>query len=231
MNRVRGVWGIQMKGIRGALFSPWLIVAAIFILNFIGLQVAGTSTGVDEGYNGAIVTLYIYAFVYSIVMVNQTYPYAIGMSVRRADYFNGSLLFLVFTGAVSAVITVMLSTVEQWTSRWGGTIQFFTLPYINEGGVLRQFIVIFILMMVFNLSGFFFGSLHRCFKGKGVWMFFGGCAVVIGLLIYIPGGRESLLNIANWIGNHDAFTMGLISIPLAGVLALVSWALLQKAEV
>ncbi|MNP77725.1 hypothetical protein D3C76_1752070 [compost metagenome] len=62
-------------------------------------------------------------------------------------------------------------------------------------------------------------------------MFFGGCAVVFGLLIYIPGGRELLLDAANWIGDHDASTMAVITIPLLGILALVSWALLQKAEV
>ncbi|AIQ64235.1 hypothetical protein PSTEL_15230 [Paenibacillus stellifer] len=231
MNRIRGVWGLQMKGIRGALYNPWLIVAAIFVLNYLGIQVASASTSTDSTYSGSIATLYIYAFVFSIVLVSQTFPYAISMSVRRADYFNGTLLFLGFTSVVTTVIILILGALERWTSHWGGTIQFFNLPYINVGGIFRQFFVIFVLMLLFNLCGFFIGSLYRRFKGIGVWMFFGGCAVVFGLLIYIPGGRELLLDAANWIGDHDASTMAVITIPLLGILALVSWALLQKAEV
>ncbi|MFK4996826.1 hypothetical protein ACI2OX_02705 [Bacillus sp. N9] len=38
-------------------------------------------------YTGGVTSIFIYIFVLGILVVIQTFPFALGMSIRRKDYF------------------------------------------------------------------------------------------------------------------------------------------------
>lgn len=122
MNRTISVMKMHWRDKWVWIYVPWFILLLSFAVNLI----IGISMGGEENINtGGVSSIFIYMFVCSMVIQGQTFPFALGMNVRRTDFFMGTSVMGLLVSAASAVILFFLSVVEKLTDDWGGAFALF----------------------------------------------------------------------------------------------------------
>ncbi|WP_219837347.1 hypothetical protein [Paenibacillus sp. R14(2021)] len=230
MSTVKGIVKMHVRDKWTWFYVPWIILLSSFIIN---LFIAGVIPIDDEEIiTGGLSSIFIYTIVNGIVSVHQTFPFALGLSVRRRDYFAGSMLMCVLSGACVSVVLTFLSYIEHRViDGWGVRLYFFHLPYISDGSVLQQFIVCFSLMVFMYLLGFTVSCLFRRFGKTGLYT-----GAIIGLLLGTVLGYAS--NYYGWWGGifdffrgYSAFDIALFLFPLELLLVCFSYLLLRRCTV
>lgn len=202
MNGIPGVLRIYTKQKLSWIYLPWAITAFSFLTNyFISLMVNG-----DSFYAGGLATIFIYVFVGALVSVLQLFPFALGFSIRRTDFFAGSVLMLVSYSIFTSIILLVLAEVERSTGSWGNRVSFFKLPYLNDGTLLEQFMIYFIVLVSF------------AFIGMG-----------IGVFYLRHRGIKTFVMLAAYF--NTAFELSLWFIPITLILALFSYRSIRKSSV
>lgn len=227
MNRIMPVMKLHMRDKLSWIYVPWMILGFSFLVNII------TSFFVTaQIYTGGIATIYVYMFVTGIVVLVQTFPFALGLSVRRKDYYIGTYLHFLVISLFNAIILLLLSLIEgELIVGWGTDLYFFHLPYLNDGSIVEQFLVYFLFMIHLLTGGLIFSSMFRRFGKFGLVTF---CIVIL-----VTSTITSLLitrnqwwdNIWIWLVNQTAFELALWTIPLTLIYTLANYLMIRKAIV
>lgn len=229
MNGITGVIAMHRKNTLAWFLSPWCIVLTSFLINLFIALLVGAKTGI---YTGGLSSIYIFLFVMGIIILNDTFPFALGMSVRRTDYYLGTLAMALLAGTVNALLLCLMALIEHsLTNGWGVNLHFFHLPYLNDGTLIEQLCIIFVLVMHMYLLGFFVSSIYQRFKGVGLYVFF-------GLILLLASVWSLLSTYLHWwvpqyhtLAGHSAFALAMYMVPLLFGYALASFALLRRATV
>ncbi|SFI35326.1 hypothetical protein SAMN02799624_00536 [Paenibacillus sp. UNC496MF] len=228
MNTVQGIVRMHLRDKWSWIYMPWVIVLSSFAVN---LLIAGLMADDDRIVTGGLMSIFVYMLVSGIVAVHHTFPFALGLSVRRRDYFSGTLIMILSVSVASSLILLLLSYIESWTDGWNADLFFFHLPYVSDGNALQQFIVFGSLMLFMYLLGFAISSLFRRFGKTGLYS-----ASIIGLLLgtlFVYG----LIYWGWWNGIRDffdgrsAFNVALLLLPASALLALAGYAFLRRSTV
>ncbi|MBO0791930.1 MAG: hypothetical protein J2P36_13425 [Ktedonobacteraceae bacterium] len=164
--------------------------------------------------------------------LSDTLPFALGFSVRRIDYFLGTMIMVVAISAVSAMALLLLSVVEHDLAMgWGTALHFFDLPYVNDGSLIGQFWIYFSAMIHLYLLGFVISSLYYRFGRKGMYIFFIAVFLCFSLAGYLLTYFNQWGVIFGWLVQHSAFELALWAFPMTVGYALLSLLLLRKATV
>lgn len=91
----------------------WLILLPSFPLH---LAIAVIVNHEQAFYVGGISAIYITTFITGITSITQTFPFALGFSVSRRDYFLGTVGTYTLVSAVSATILVIIALIEKFAS-------------------------------------------------------------------------------------------------------------------
>jgi hypothetical protein len=168
-------------------------------------------------------------FVAGIVGLAQTFPFAIGLSVRRTDYFWGTAAMAGIASLTHALVLVVMAVIENATDSWGGIVSFFHIPYVNDGRILEQLWVYLALLMNGYFSGMAIASLYRRFGGYVL-------TAVLGLLFLLACGASLLFtynlwweNIFNALSGHSAAFHALLTSLLTVFYAFLSSRFLRRA--
>lgn len=180
---------------------PNIVLFSVFLLNlFISMVIPSD----EKFYTGGVSYLFVYMFVMGIIVVAQTFPYLIGMSVRRTDYFTGTVIMGVMTNVFFAILLLVFSILENSTNGWGGRFHFFHFPYLNDGTILEQLLVYIIVFIHLFFLGFLISSFFKRFGGKGLLI-----AALITVLITSIGlvfihYKGAWMDVFHWFANHTA---------------------------
>ncbi|MEH7391633.1 hypothetical protein, partial [Bacillus sp. JJ1474] len=162
---IKGVLIMYSRDKWGWFLIPNIILFSVFLLNFI---ISLFISSEDKMYTGGVSYIFFYMLVAGIMVVAQTFPYAIGMSIRRTDYFLGTVVMGVAVNTLYGIMLVFLSAIENATNGWGGLLHFFHFPYLNDGTLLEQLIIYIILLINIFFNGLLISSTARRFGGKGL---------------------------------------------------------------
>ncbi|WP_054949753.1 hypothetical protein [Numidum massiliense] len=99
------------------------------------------------------------------------FPFALGFSVRRIDFFWGTTAAVALISAASTIVLLLLSFVEKLSGAWGVDVHFFHLPYVNDGTVIEQLCVYFTSMIHLYFLGFVIASVYQRFDKVGMFVF------------------------------------------------------------
>ncbi|WP_276356172.1 hypothetical protein [Cohnella caldifontis] len=231
MNRTLGIFRMHWRDKFSVLVLPWVICGFSFVVNLI----VGAGVRPEEGiYTGGLSSIYVYVFVAGIVILAQTFPFALGMGVRRTDYFWGTLAATASSSAITTVVLILLSEAEAgWLNGWGVGLHFFHLPFVHEGPAWLQAATHFTLLMTLILIGFFISAVYRRFGKFGLYAF-----GLVALLVFIVGPLlltyfERWDDIGRWVeaNFHTLNDLTPWLLLVAVLLGLGSYGMLRKATI
>ena len=129
----------------------------------------------------------------------------------------------------SAVAAVLLLLLESVTGGWGVEMHYFHLPYLNDGSLIEQLCIYFVVLVNMYFLGFVSGSIYRRFGRAGTLLFF----LIVFLLMSIFSLVWTYLRwwgaFFHWFSQFTAFELALLLLPLTAIYLLVSYLLLRRA--
>ncbi len=225
MNRISSVVRMHLKDRLGWFMLPWAILGSSFVVNL------GIAAFVEEPITtGGLASIYIYMIIAGIVSLVQTYSFAIGFTVRRQDYFVGTLAMMAGISAFSAIVIVLLGAIEKETG-WGVDLNFFHLGYLSDGNLLTQWWVHFGFMLSMLVGGFVISSIHRKFGKNGLFTFFIAISLILSVVIFIVTANDGWDAIGRWLKDHPstAAELSAYMLLLSVIFGFASHLLLRKA--
>jgi hypothetical protein len=228
INLVSSVTNIHLRNKMVWWYTPWIIVISSFLINLM-IAVLVNNKAI---YSGGVAAIYVYMLVLGIVTLNQTFPFAIGFSIRRRDYFYGTTAMVFLTSLIFTVLLSLLSVIENnLFGSWGGQLYFFHIPYFNEGNIFVQSWVIFTIMVYLFYLGFFISSIYRRFGKVGLTIY----TIVI---LLVGSVFSAVFTYFGWwmilfskISNYTAFQLSWWLIPFIMVDIIFSYFMLRKATI
>lgn len=226
MNRISNVMSMHLRDKFSWTLLPWIIVFSSFFVNY------ALSFIVEEPiYTGGISSIYIYLLVAGIVTPVQIFPFALGFSVRRTDFFFGTLATIFTISVGSAIVLMLLSVVEHATGGWGTELHFFHLPYLNDGTAIEQLIISFSIFFHCYFIGFVISSVFRRFGRYGMFTLFIALGAILTVAAFLCTYYDLWGGIFDWFAHITAIKLALWLLLAAIVYALLSYLLLRRATV
>jgi hypothetical protein len=229
MNAVRTVVKMHTRDKLIWFFLPWMVLLGNFLITLIVVLMIRLLGGKTPIYAGGLSSIYGVVCILGIVALNDTFPFALGFSVRRTDYFLGTTVMAVAVSAVAAVLLLLFSLLESVTGGWGVELHYFHLPYLNDGSLIEQIWIYFVVMANMYFLGFVIGSIYRRFGRAGMLMFF----LIVFLLMSIFSLVWTYLRwwgaFFHWFSQFTAFELALLLLPLTALYLLASYLLLRRA--
>ncbi|MFD1706860.1 hypothetical protein ACFSCZ_08960 [Siminovitchia sediminis] len=211
----------------------WFYVPALilFLAFLVSILISLIITSNDEIYSGSISSIFVYIFVMGILVIAQTYPFAIGMSVTRKDYFFGTLLMAVTVNIIIGALLSLFAYLESYTNGWGINLHFFHFPYVNDGHFFEQLFMYVILLTFLFFSGFLMSSYFYRFGGKGV--------LILAVVVLLAGSITSFLlthlqmwqDLFLWFSSKPAVVLSYWLLPFILLSLILSFWMLRKTPV
>lgn len=189
MNRTLNVMRMQSKDLFSWLYLPWIIAGGNFLINLITTgAIHNEDTTVSTG---GMISIFIYFLIIGLIILHQTFPFALGLSVRRTDYYWGTAAVAGAASLVSAFIIVLMSSVEGQLGGWFQSFYFFRLNFISDHGLASELWFYFALILHLFFTGFLISCLYRKMGGTK-------STVILGLLFIVFTVFTLLATFNNW---------------------------------
>ncbi|WP_026678907.1 hypothetical protein [Fictibacillus gelatini] len=210
------------------MILPWTTLLFSFAVNLLIAVLVNDKGGL---YTGGVASIFIFMFVAGITIPIQTFPFSLGLSVRRKDYFLGMMAVSLIVSAISAAILSIFSFIESdLTGGWGYKIHFFSLLNAFNTNIIWQFGIFFILLTHMCLSGFIIYSIYQRFGRSGMLWLFVLLVLLLTVLSLLFTYFQWWIPIFQWIAHHPNLLV--LWILLAScIYAALSYLLLRKAAV
>lgn len=202
--RIWNVVRLQFTNRWNMLAVPWIVLGAIFLLDIAIWVIINSSSGGDTSAKGseygagATYYIFIYMLVIAIQAINLTFPFALGYSVTRRDYYLGTCLAFLIQSAMFTIGFVLLSYIEQWTGGWWWNIHLFHIAYFGNGSLWERLVMVFCLFLFSIFSGTIFGTMYVRWKMNGVIGLGLAVGIVLVGVIGIISYSHSWTNVLHW---------------------------------
>ncbi|MDQ0892359.1 hypothetical protein QFZ81_007447 [Paenibacillus sp. V4I9] len=218
---------LHMRNKMASWAIPWIIIGANFLLNLI----IALSLEIGESINtGAIASIFIYTFVAGTITIKETFPFALGLSIRRKDYFFGTAVTAIIVNVSSALALAILSVIEEATNGWWVRLHLFKIQFLNDLSLLGTWGIYLIILLHMYFLGFAISSLHRRFGSASMYIFFTSLLLIgtIGFYIFTHFGLWG--GLLDWI-IHSYMDIFWWMVPLVVVYLVAAYGLLRRATV
>ncbi|MBP3964162.1 hypothetical protein [Paenibacillus lignilyticus] len=229
MNMVQNVVKMYARDKFGWFILPWVILLSSFVVN---LLIASLLPIDEKLVTGGLMSIFIYMMVVGIISLSQNFPFALGLSVRRRDFFLGSMLMISLLSTGISIILCLLSYIESSViDGWGVQLYFFHLPYLSDGNVFSEFVIYFSCMVSLYMTGFLCASVHRRFGRNGMYVLSIAAVLLITILFYVINYMGWWSTIFHFFGDHTAVQLAEMLLPITVCLSIVAYLLLRRATV
>ncbi|XOK63820.1 hypothetical protein ACJ7K1_12145 [Paenibacillus elgii] len=228
MNRIASVTKMHLRDKLSWIYMPWIILLVNLIIHLI---IRFSIGGKGEMYTGGITSLYVYSLVIGMVALPQTFVFALGLGVRRKDYFAGTATNFALISLGTAILLLLLSLLEGWSSGWGVGLHFFRMPYWGEGTAIGLVTRNFVLLLHLYFFGFAISSVQRRYGWFGMIVFSGVVSAVISVLVISLSYYQLWDSLYQWIVGITVSEWAGWLFALMVVYALASYTMLRKAAV
>jgi hypothetical protein len=219
---------------------PWMIMGGIFVVNvaiwwIIFASVTDEADRADArdgiAYSGALFYIFVYMLVLGIQAVAFTFPFALGFSVTRRDFWLGSALtFIMLSAAYSAILTV-LAAVEVATDGWGLGGTMFASFYFGgaDASWIERFGLYFATYLFFYFVGAAIATIYQRWRNNGMLALFGtlGLALIAG--IALVSFTSSWPSIGAWFDSNGPSGVIAWSLVPTVVAAITGYFILRRA--
>jgi hypothetical protein len=182
-------------------------------------------------YSGASFYVFVYAIVLGAQAVAFVFPYALGMSVTRRDFWLGSVLAFVGLSAVYSAFITVLAVIEQVTDGWGLGGRMFTVLYF--GGEDAPWYERFLLFFAAFLFCFFIGAvvatIYQRWRVNGMLLFFAALTLVVLGGIVLITLTDSWPAVGAWFVATGAGGLVAWSLVITAASAVVGYLVLRRS--
>ncbi|MBS4224093.1 hypothetical protein [Lederbergia citrea] len=227
MNRVSGVIKLHYRDKWSWMYIPALILFSSFAVNLIISFLIPN----QDMYTGGVSSVFIFIFVAGILVVAQTFPFAIGISIRRTDYFIGSAAVGTIASILFGSLIFLMALLEEQSNGWGTKLHFFHFPYLNDGTSLEQLSIYIILFLYMFSLGFLISSFARRFGKKGMFILSMVFLLVGSIAVFLLHQYEAWWIISSWFASQTAVQLAYWLIPFVLINLLASYLFLRRATV
>ncbi|GLY97505.1 ABC transporter permease [Actinoplanes sp. NBRC 103695] len=168
MNRLRQVAHLQMPAWSYIAGWTWSMTAVAFGINLLSV-IANHDPGDGVTTTGGLASVYGVAIGMATVSVTQIFPYALGMSVTRREFYLVWSLLAVVQSVVYALVLCLLRAVEQATGYWGVGMRYFGLPFMDDANPVLLLLGYAVPMLVVIHLGILFATVHLRWGTTGVF--------------------------------------------------------------
>lgn len=223
LERIWRVVRLHYANRTNSLVIPWGIAGTIFGINLVifGLIAYSSHGSVDlasngNQYSGALSYILPYQVVFAVQSMNLTFPFALGLSSTRRDYYLGTALLYLMQAAQFTIGFTVLSYVEQWTHGWGLGGHVFQSVFYGSGSLGERLVVFFCPILFVLFAGSIAAAVFVRWRATGLYALGLGFAVVmLGVIALITFGN-GWSAVGNWF-------------VAVGPLGLSTWLLLPTA--
>jgi hypothetical protein len=209
------------------VYLPWIILLGNFIINL--AVTAIISSGEVNMSTGGMFSIYIYFLITGMLTLYQTFPFALGLNIRRKDYFWGTAATIGIISIATSVCFVLLSAIEEATNRWGNLIAFFHVPYIIDNGMIGELWFYAALLAHLYYAGFVISCIHRRFGALNL-------TIVLAVLFLAATVFSVLASYYGWWGDILELIQGRSAVEIISWCSLltlvymgISYQLLRRA--
>ncbi|KRG13068.1 hypothetical protein ACA29_09545 [Lederbergia galactosidilytica] len=213
-----------------ALYCLHYFICKLSIWLF-GLTIAVFIPGDDKIMITGFSYIFVYMFVMGVTGFSQTFAYAMGMSVRRTDYWMSMAIMGLRSSLLFTIIFVFLALIENWTNGWGDQLIFFHFPYLNDGNIFKQFIVYFMGFANFFFLGLLISIFAKRYTLKGLLILGLAFLFSITLAVLLITYFEVWMDLFQWFVQHTAFQLSIWFIPLTLFYMTASFLIIRKTAV
>lgn len=201
MNRIRPVLRFHWLDSRFSFFVFWGILISIFALTLIITLFYNNLTSIQISGFGAIL---IYTFIAGIISPKDSLHFALGLSIRRKDFFRGTALFFVLQSLVQLLLVVIILSLEKWLERTLDVhISFFHFDLFVQS--TPQIILFALLVMLHQfMFGFALISIFHRFGRFGMFML-GGASFLFLVLMSIFNGWKLFIPLLELFDSGEQF--------------------------
>ncbi|OCT16008.1 hypothetical protein A8709_10340 [Paenibacillus pectinilyticus] len=227
MNRINQVMKLQLINKKLWFTIPWVILGVNLVINYI----IALSVDTGETMNtGSISSIYVYTFVAGTLTLKETFPFAIGLSIRRKDYFIGTALTVLFVNVVSSIALGVMSGIEEATNGWGVQLHLFKIGIFDNVSFIGMLGIHFSILIHAFFLGFAISSLHRRWGSMAMYTFFTASLVLGTIASYTMTHYGKWVDLGHWLADHY-LTLFWWTIPLVMIYSIVSYGVLRRAAV
>lgn len=239
-NRILAVVRLHLVNRYSVFAVPWMIMGGIFLVNvaiwwIIFASVSDEADRADAragiAYSGALFYIFVYMLVLGIQAVAFTFPFALGFSVTRRDFWLGSALtFVALSAAYSAGLTV-LAAIEVATGGWGLGGTMFAGFYFGgaDASWIERFGLYFATYLFFYFVGAAIATIYQRWRNNGMLALFGtlGLLLIIGIaLVSFTGSWPS---VGAWFDSNGPTGVIAWSLVPTVVAAVTGYVVLRRA--
>ncbi|MBF6439316.1 ABC transporter permease [Nocardia cyriacigeorgica] len=213
-------WPVLIAWPAGILLVAFLIPWVIFLL----LDAEeGNVTGSVSAAFGIVLAFYLTA-------MTQTFPFALGMSVTRRDYFAATLLVAAAQILGTGVVLWGLGLIEESTDGWGVNMVMFDVPgQFTDNPVLQLGTYLAILALIAG-AGLLIGALYQRWRVSGVYTFLLALLLGLGLAAIVITWQGWWPEVGHWFADTPRVVpMVLLPATLAVVCTGGAWATIRRA--
>ena len=237
LSRVLAVVRLQFTNPWGVLILPWIIMLTILAMNIAiwwlimeNAASAADRADIREGfaYSGAGSYIFVYMLVVAVQAINGYFPFALGYSATRRNYYLGVTAFFVILSVIFTAGMSVLGAIEQATDGWGLGGRMFTAAYFGEGWLQRGF-VYFTLLLFFFFVGSTVAAIYVRYKATGMTFFWVGLSVLLVALGALITLTESWGSVGEFFANAGLVGSYAWSLVLTAIAAISGYLVLRRA--
>ncbi|RRQ26893.1 ABC transporter permease [Rhodococcus sp. Eu-32] len=167
----------------GILALSFAICYAIFALI--------PTTDAQFNFTGAVFSVYGFAVAFYIQAITQTFPFAVGLSVTRREFYTASALVGVIQSAALATVLFALSALEAATGGFGVKLRMFGIFRYATDSAALEWAALFATLLLVTTIGLFIGVVYQHYRVNGL---FG--LLLVGIVLF--GGGAILITWQRW---------------------------------
>jgi hypothetical protein len=213
-----------------AIGAPAAILFIAFAIGWILFLAIPNPDGKTQ-FTGGVTSVFFFGIGFYVQAMTQTFPFALGLSVTRREFFTATALTGLVQSVVFGTIVYLLSLVETATSGWGVHMRMFGIfDYLTSSPPTRLLTLIALFFLV-SCLGLLIGTIYLRWKLLGL-MTMGAAAIVVigGTLIFIAW-RQAWLTVGDAIADTPRFVSMVLIPVVVGIASLLGgWAALRRTS-
>lgn len=230
--RSRIVAVLRMHTVAWPLLIAWPIglVAVSFLICWAIYFLVDPDEG--EGFTGAVSALLGFVVAFYIQALTQSFPFAMGLSVTRREFYGATTLMALAQSALFAVVLQVLSAIEAATGGWGVHMRMFGLMRYATDNPVVQVLALFAILLATTGVAILAGALYQRWRTTGLLA--AGVALLggFGLAAIVITWGEWWPEIGSWFVNTPAAVPTVVLPLVLAALALAGgWGALRRATV